>query len=190
MDDRSNAGQRSWAAGAAGGLLGGLAMGVILQLTTETLPLIGSVYGMPTVLGGWIAHLAHAVLFGLLFVWIVTLPLFRDTAQTLIGSTGIGIGYGAVLGLGVGGMLLPIAIALLGQSSLPVPSEDFFGIENAFTLAFAISVAHFTYGGVLGLTYWKLRSGTTGETKDRHSAAVDKRTPQEGDNRSPRETEQ
>lgn len=149
---------RRWGAGVAGGLAGGVAMGVVMHLL-GVMPLVGALYGSPTVLGGWLAHLLNSVLFGLVFVAVVTRPFVRDLAETAGGCVLLGVGYGALLEIVSGGIILPFAVNATGAAELPVPLLPLPGLVEPVTLAVAMGAAHLVYGAVLGVVYAVVRVG-------------------------------
>lgn len=142
-----------WIAGIVGGLVGGVGMGLILHAGANVMPLIGALYGSPTVLGGWVAHLANSVLIGLLFVVIVSHPLVEDQLRSVAGGAVAGMIYGAAVGLATSGIMLPIAMNLTGTVSLPEPLLPLPGFLGGVLVIISISVAHLVYGLLLGATY-------------------------------------
>lgn len=139
--------------GAGGGLAGGVAMGLLLHLTgAETMALIGGVYGATSVLVGWVAHLVHSVILGLVFVATVRAPFLRDFTDTVGGWVAVGVVYGALLEVVSAGVVLPVAVSVLGLEEVPFPplTDTFAG---AVTVAILAAVAHLVYGAVLGGVY-------------------------------------
>lgn len=143
----------TWGAGLTGGLVGGIGMGVILHFGANVMPLIGALYGQPTVFGGWIAHLLNSVLIGLLFVVITAHPLVRDQLISVPTWAIAGMVYSAAVGLATGGIMLPIAMNLFGTITLPEPLVPLPGIIGGVLVIVSISVAHLVYGLLLGSTY-------------------------------------
>lgn len=137
----SATGNRPWLAGIGAGIVGGIGMGLVLQFL-GAMPLIGSLYGQPTLLAGWIAHLFHSVLFGLVFVAAVTRTDLRAFVGSLPGAIGIGTAYGALLGVTTGPFVLPLWANAVAGAGLPVPS---FGLESFG--------AHLLFGLLLGVVY-------------------------------------
>jgi len=143
--------------GVGGGLLGGIAMGLLLHLAGEnTIVLIGAMYGAPSVVAGWLAHLFNSVVFGLIFVTVVRVPFVRDFASTFGGCVALGLVYGALLEVVSGGVVLPMAISLTGMEQVPFPAltQDLAG---AVALAIIAAVAHLLYGALLGTVYAAVR---------------------------------
>ena len=147
---------RVWAAAVVAGLVGGVGMGALLHGLTNAMPLIGALYGQPTVVGGWVAHLFNSVVFAVVFTAVVTLTPMREFAQGVSGCAGLGLGYGALLGIVTGGLVLPIALNAVGATALPVPLWPLSG--GSFTFAVILAVSHLVYGLGLGVTFGLARA--------------------------------
>lgn len=149
----SEALQYTWGAGIAGGLIGGLGMGVILHAGANIMPFIGALYGWPSVLGGWVAHLVNSVLIGLVFTLLVSRPLVREQMRTIPGCAVAGVVYAAAVGLVTSGVMLPIAMNALGRQSLPEPLFPLPSVLGGILIVLSVAVAHVVYGVLLGVTY-------------------------------------
>lgn len=125
-----------------GGVLSGIVMGVFYQFSTGLLPVIGSLYGIQTPLIGWITHLFHSAVFGLLFAAICAEPRVTRFVSGPVRSSLLGLSWGTVLWLVAAGLLMPLWLSLLGVSAR-IP-----------TLSIAGFVGHALWGAVLGLAYW------------------------------------
>lgn len=132
----------AWATSGSVGVTAGVAMGLLLTAISpatleSTLP---SLVGLSGLAVGWTLHLAHSVLFGLVFAVLVLEIQHRrgqlDLRQLLI----VGITYS--LGLwAVASVVLPLWLWILGTAAIgPAPSFDA-----------AIGAGHLVYGVVLGL---------------------------------------
>jgi len=126
------------------GLLGGVAMGGYFQLTTGLFPVIGSLYGVAIPLVGWLTHLFHSAIFGLLFVTGVTSTRLSRVASGPVRASALGLGWGMVLWLLAAGILMPIWLSIVG-----VPTS----IPNLSRAGF---VGHAVWGVVVGATVWWL----------------------------------
>lgn len=146
------AGCHPWLATPAAGLAGGCSMGVVLSLGTELMPAIGAAYGMASFLGGWLAHLANSVLFAVLFAAILSRPVVRSQGFTLETYLGLGLVYGAVLGLFSGGVLFPHWMNTAVSGGLPFPFVPAPGVGLSASIVF-FALSHLAYGAVLGATY-------------------------------------
>lgn len=145
--------QYTWIAGIAGGLIGGIGMGIILHAGANMMPFIGALYGWPTVVGGWIGHLINSVIIGLVFTFIVSRPLVRQQTMTISGSVVVGVLYAAAVGLVTTGVMLPISMNVLGVQSLPEALVPLPGYIGGLLVVLSVAVAHLVYGLLLGATY-------------------------------------
>ncbi|MFB6284338.1 MAG: sensor histidine kinase [Halobacteria archaeon] len=123
------------------GFSGGVAMGLYFRYVTETLPVIGALYGVEDPVVGWITHLFHSVVFGLVFVAVVASPSVyrrRLSSTEIVGSA---VAWGVLLWFFAAGIVMPIWLDLVGRGgSLP-------------TLSFTGLVSHILYGVTLGSVY-------------------------------------
>lgn len=122
-------------------LSAGVAMGVVLFVLTDTLPAIGGLYGVQSPGVGWVLHLFHSVVFGLVFA--AALSRFSVPAsESFFGRyTVVGLGYGVVLWAGAAGIVMPIWLNLVGISTaLPF-------------LTLPSLLGHTIWGGTLGALY-------------------------------------
>lgn len=131
---------RLWSGAVAGGLVAGIGMGLIMHFVMNAMPLVGGLYGQPTVAMGWAAHLVHSVVFALAFVAVVTRTSLRSYG--LLGMIGLGAAYGVVLELVAAGVVLPIWANAVGLGPLPVP----FIVPIGF-------LTHLVYGVLLGAVF-------------------------------------
>lgn len=130
-----------------GGVLGGIGMGLFFQLSTGLLPVIGSLYGIPNPIVGWITHLFHSAVFGLLFAAICAEPRIGRFVSGPARSGLLGLGWGIVLWAVAAGLLMPAWLSLLGA-----PAQ----FPN---LSLAGFVGHGLWGVILGVTYWYVDLG-------------------------------
>jgi hypothetical protein len=82
------------------GVVGGIVFGVPLQLLIERMGAIGALYsgGEPSIAVGWVAHLFHSALFGVLLgLATETGPLRSTMERGYAHAALVGIGFGAVL---------------------------------------------------------------------------------------------
>jgi hypothetical protein len=133
---------RRWIAGIGGGLVGGVVMGLLLHFGMGAMPVIASLYGQSSVAVGWVAHLFHSAVFGLIFVALVTRTGLRTYARTTGWTTGLGGVYGVVLGVLTGAFVLPLWVNAVSGAGLPVP-----------LFATPAFVGHVLFGLLLGAIY-------------------------------------
>lgn len=160
--------QYTWGAGIAGGLGGGVCMGVILHVGANIMPFIGALYGWPTVIGGWVAHLVNSVLLGILFTLLVSRPFLREQTTSIGGCIGVGIVYAAAIGLITSGVMIPIAMNTIGIQAFPEPLLPLPGVVGGVLVVLSVGVAHIVYGLVLGATYGAIHNSRRADTLDNH----------------------
>lgn len=119
--------------GAAGGLVGGLIFGVLMQ-AMGMLPMVAQLVGSTSVLVGWVVHLAISAFIGVTFGL-----LLGPWATTLARGAALGAAYGLLWWV-LGGL-----IAMPARMGMPV-------LELS-TMAWQSLMGHLLYGLALGLTY-------------------------------------
>lgn len=119
-------------------LVAGVAMGVVLGGLTDTLPAIGGLYGVQSVSVGWVLHLFHSVVFGLIFATGVSHTSGGWSTPSVGRCAAYGVGYGIVLWAVAAGIVMPVWLNLVG-----IPS----------------SVPFLTLPSLLGHTVWGLSLG-------------------------------
>ncbi len=130
-------------------LISGIGMGGVLFLLTNTLPAIGGLYGIQSMGVGWVLHLFHSIIFGLIFIAIVDqIPM--DPDQQYIKRYGFfGFAYGLLLWLGAAGIIMPVWLNLVG-----IPTEiPFLTIPSLL----GHSVWGIALGGLYGLLVSQIR---------------------------------
>lgn len=160
-----------WGGGIVGGVIGGIGMGIVLQFGANRIDLLGTFIGAPTVLGGWIAHLAFSVLFGMTFAALVSLRSVEELTDTFTSFVGLGFAYGVVLGLFNGGFLLPLALNRLGDATLIAPTLPIPGLAGELLFSVVLTLAHLVYGLLLGAVYATVNGAAPEALIDRRSAA-------------------
>mgnify|MGYP000079584357 FL=1 len=144
--------------GVAGGLLAGLAMGVLVQVVLGRMTAIGALYtlGEPSLTVGWVAHLFHSVLFGALFAVAGGPGLVeRLAARSPVGDSLDGYPAGLLAGTAFAtalwavniGFVWPVWLETVGLGGPPIPN---FAVQPL--------VGHLVYGALLGLAVVALES--------------------------------
>ncbi|SFR64444.1 hypothetical protein [Halogeometricum limi] len=132
-----------WRGGAVAGLLATVVTGIVIsamQLSTLQVAIAG-LYGQSgSLVAGWVAHLVHGTLFGMLFALLLSDPgLYRLTDwywKTILA----GVVYGLVLAVVGAGILMPIWLDVVGGATpLSIPN-----------VTVPMLLWHVTYGLVLG----------------------------------------
>jgi signal transduction histidine kinase len=131
-------------AAVVGGVIGGVAMGLFYQYSTGLMPIIGSLYGVQSPLIGWITHLFHSALFGMVFAGICAIPGLGQFNTGRMRAGVLGLAWATMLWLVAAGLLMPFWLVLTGVSAtLP-------------TLSLPGFIGHAIWGVALGVTYYEL----------------------------------
>lgn len=133
----------SWAAGAVAGLVAGVPFGLMIQFGLGVMPAIGALYGAPGVVIGWVAHLGHSVLFGLVYAGLVTLEPLASYAERWTTGWALGAAYGAALWFVFIGFVWPVWLGAVGFPAAASMSVPFLKLQPL--------VGHLVYGVVLGI---------------------------------------
>jgi hypothetical protein len=111
-------GLADWQAGVVGGLVGGAAMGAMITMMMPPVieMAIPALYGLSGGLAGWVVHMAHSAILGVVFVAIA--------ASTSLGhgvgrSAVAGLVYGVVLWAVLAALVMPIWLQTLGFPAAP-----------------------------------------------------------------------
>jgi hypothetical protein len=120
-------------AGAAGGLVGGVLFGILMQLT-DTIQVVAGLVDQESVAVGWAVHMSIAVLVGVTYTL-----LFGLFSEGLLISTVLGSFYGIIWWVLGGLTLLPLRLGL--------------GLFTFDTTAWQSLAGHIAYGLALGVVY-------------------------------------
>jgi len=138
-----------WVAGAAGGFLGSVLFGLIMQYVMPP-PLlemvIPAMYGIegPALLAGWAIHQFHGVVLGLTYVALVQAPPLRERARRVRGALGLGVAYGIATTVGLAVIVMPLWLSAVGfPMAPPFPNVGFPGTLLSLVghVVYAIPVA-------------------------------------------------
>ena len=138
-----------WRAGALAGLVAGAAMG--LMLTAMMRPVIAvaipALYGLTGLATGWVAHLVHGAVFGVLFAAVATRPAVASWTETPGRGVAAGAAYGVAVWLVAAALVMPVWLAAVGfPNAPPLPNVDPQSL-----------VGHVVYGAVLGAAFASAR---------------------------------
>lgn len=141
-------GLADWQAGIVGGLVGGLAMGAMLSMTNApalegAIPALYFLAPPPNGLAGWVVHMSHSAILGVVFAAIMGAGLGRFS-DSVGATTAIGAVYGIVLWAVLAALVMPIWLAAVGFPGAP-PFPN-FALPGSLP-------AHVVYGAVLGAVY-------------------------------------
>jgi two-component system OmpR family sensor kinase len=125
-----------WVTGAA--LAAGVAMGALFEVASGGIAIIGALYGVFTPAVGWVTHLFHSVVFGLLFAAALSHHRLARLAGGPLTCAVVGAAYGVGLWLVAAGVVMGVWLNLVGIAA-PVPNLNPLGLA-----------AHVLWGVVLG----------------------------------------
>lgn len=129
------------------GLIAGILMGMFLQLTAGTLPIIGALYGVADARVGWIAHLFHSVIFALLFATIYQNTNRGQSLSPSARALAFGLGWGVILWFVAAGFIMPVWLLILNQPTM-LPTLTLIGFAS-----------HTIWGISLGISCVLLKRG-------------------------------
>lgn len=146
----------------AAGLVAGIAMGLVLHLSTGQMAVIGGLYNVPTATVGWITHLFHSVVFAILFAAVVSRNERPGGSPRMRRVAAVGLAYSLLLWVVAGGIVMSVWLTLMGIPS-PIPNLGVMGL-----------LGHLVWGVILVGSYAVLsdvdmdpratdRSASTGE---------------------------
>ncbi|AHG02474.1 membrane bound his kinase A [Halobacterium sp. DL1] len=130
-----------WARGVLAGVVAGIVFGAMLSvvMTPVIENAIPALYGLSGGTVGWILHLSHSAVFGVVFAAIATAGGFEKLGRTTL----VGAAYGVVLWVVFAAVVMPVWLQAVGFGAAPaVPNL------NPQSL-----VGHVVYGVVLGGLY-------------------------------------
>ncbi|MFB6187068.1 MAG: ATP-binding protein, partial [Halobacteriaceae archaeon] len=124
-------------------ILAGVVYGIISMMFGDTVAGIGVFYGTADIVVGWIAHEFHSIVFGFIYLSILSvIPERYHSGIEIYLATGIG--WAVILWIVAAGIIAPIWLRLLGIS-LPIPRFSFSMLLSH--IAWGISLAIGSYYG-------------------------------------------
>ena len=129
--------------GGVAGALFGVTFGLLLSVG-GIMPEIGAYIGMPTLLGGWLLHMAIAFTLSIAFAGILSTARFSQYADRLRTLVPMGLAWGVVTWV----VLDVFVLAYMGVA-FAAPGAVFpnFAVEDAVaTLVLSVFIALFYYG--------------------------------------------
>lgn len=144
---------RKIAAGAAGGLIAGVALDIVMRLMPARDGGSMIAFGAHTVhassaLAGWLAYLVYGVVIGAVFGWLLHTQRLDDLSSMVWGGL-YGVGWGIVASL----VLIP---ALRGAWPFSIAAVD-----QGREIALPLLIGHVVYGVILGLAWSRITNGTS-----------------------------
>ena len=135
-----------WREGLLSGANATTAMGLVIMVTDMELlrVAVAGLYGQEgNLVVGWIAHLIHGLVFGLLFAVVLSEPVLGQLRHQMWKTIVAGAVYGVILTVLGAGIIMPIWLQLIDFSeALPIPN-----------ITTASLLWHVVYGTVLGAIF-------------------------------------
>lgn len=113
-----------WVDAVVAGITAGVVFGVLIQGLMGRMVAIGAMYtlGDPSLVVGWIAHVAHSAIFGLVFAVIVARDPFTGYLSDVFSGALLGTGYAFVLWFVNIGVVWPLWLNAVAFGNLPFPN--------------------------------------------------------------------
>lgn len=134
-----------WRRGAVAGLLAAAVMGVVISsmnLSTMQTAIAGLYGQQGSLLTGWIAHLVHGTVFGVLFAATLADPALHRLTDWYWKSLLAGVVYGMMLAIVGAGIIMPIWLATVDLHAPAIPN-----------VTGPMLLWHLVYGLVLGALF-------------------------------------
>lgn len=139
--ERTGTALEPWQAGVVGGIVGAIAFGAMMamQMPDVLEMAIPAMYGLEGGFAGWILHVSHGAVLGVVFAAALT-----ATGQNgMVRSAVLGLAYGIVVWVGLAVVVMPIWLSAVGfPMAPPLPNVDVGSL-----------LGHAVYGIVLGIAY-------------------------------------
>ena len=136
-----------WQAGVVGGIAGAAVMAVLISIMNAAVlqGAIPALYGLSGGVAGWVVHLSHGAVLGVVFAALVEQVYpGEQSAGTVVG---LGLLWGVVTWIGLAALVMPLWLSAVGFPMAP-PFPNF---------APPSLVWHAVYGAGLGVAYAGLR---------------------------------
>lgn len=143
--EQAEATRNVWLSGIVVGIAGGIVFGVLMQMMMPDIleMAIPGMYALsPSFALGWLIHLFHSAVFGLIYAGIVQFDALAEYATRVSTGGGLGIAYGVIVWVIAASIVMPLWVGVMLPVNPPVP--DF----NPMSL-----VGHAVYGVILGTLY-------------------------------------
>jgi len=125
-------------------VVAGIVMGLFMGEIAGLMPVVGTLYGVESPVIGWVTHLFHSVVFGLLFATACTIPRIVGVTKSFRGMTALGVAWGVLLWFVAAGLVMPVWLMAVGADAT-IPSFSPIGL-----------VSHVVWGAILGGLYYLL----------------------------------
>lgn len=135
-----------WFDATLAGLAAAVPMGLVMHFGLGVMRFVGALYGVQTSLGGWVLHVAIAVLFALVFAALVSVEELAPYARNPVTGAALGVVWAMVLWLIAASIIQPIWSGAVTPTDPPIPN-----------VVLTAGGTHFLYGVILGSVFGYLR---------------------------------
>lgn len=132
---------RNWLSAVAAAVVAGGAMGLPMHLHMDMMPMVAALYGAESAAAGWLAHLFHSMVFGVVYAAASNLPRVSSAVTDLPSGVLVGAVYGVAVWIFGAVYAMPLWMQSIG---LEVAAPNW---EPTSLLT------HTLFGAVLGLLY-------------------------------------
>jgi two-component system OmpR family sensor kinase len=137
-------------------LIAGVPYGIVSEILGGSVAGIGVFYGTPDVVVGWLTHEFHSVVFGFVYVGLLSVALdrYQNSLRTYVA---VGVVWCLVLWSFAAGVIAPVWLRLLG---IPASIPNFSGRLLGSHLAWGLTLSVLTALGYHYVTPWLDRMET------------------------------
>ncbi|MFP4628587.1 MAG: sensor histidine kinase [Halobacteriales archaeon] len=134
-------------------LVAGVVYGAVSETLGGSIAAIGVFYGIEDAFVGWFTHELHSVVFGFIYVGLLSVAVRPGRASTAV-YLGVAVAWALVLWLGAAGVIAPLWLRLLGiPAAVPNVSTDLLWSH----LAWGVSLGLLTRTGYRRVLPWTAR---------------------------------
>ncbi|MFB6105123.1 MAG: sensor histidine kinase [Halobacteriaceae archaeon] len=122
-------------------ILAGIAYGAVSTMLGGSIAGIGVLYGTADPVVGWLTHEFHSIVFGLVYVGLLTVapPPFGTGRRRFLT---VGVAWSLILWAGAAGVVAPIWLQLIGiTATVPTLSTDLLASHLAWGVTLAVTTA-------------------------------------------------
>ena len=151
-ETRSIADSGNLVAAAIAGVIGTIGFGGLQMVMGSAQVIAGAFPALytlgPSLAVGWVIHLFHGAVLGIVFAAIVSQTPLRQYLDNILAMVGLGLAYGVVTTVALAWILLPVWLGVVGFPQAP-PFPN---------IAVSSLIGHLVYGALLGGVYAPLQT--------------------------------
>lgn len=114
----------SWKGCVLAGIVAALVMGALMWVMNNAVIAVAipGLYGLappPNPIAGWVVHLFHGAVFGMIFGGLLRAEMLAGTAADFTKSVGLGVAYGVVVWVVAAALVMPLWLSAVGFPEPP-----------------------------------------------------------------------